>query len=82
MKNEPMKLYAVRNGDGDIEDLRVAPDADAALADHLAETGVEDDGDFTVDDWTKHASEMRDEDGNAVSVDLKRRGFVGFGPDR
>lgn len=76
-----MKLFAVRNGDGDVQDFRTAPGADEALADHLAETGVEDDGEYTVDDWSRFAHEMKDEDGEPVAVDLTRRGFVGFGPD-
>jgi hypothetical protein len=76
-----MKLYAVKNGDGDIQDFRVAPNADDALADHLKETGVEDDGSYLVDDWSKYQNEMQDEDGNHVEIDLTIRGFVAFGPD-
>jgi len=78
-----MKLYAVRNGDGDIQDFRVAPNADDALADHMEETGLAEDDtdDFTVDDWSKFAAEMKNEDGEPVTVDLTKRGFVGFGPD-
>lgn len=81
MNDQPMKLYAVKNGDGDVQDFRVAPSADDALADHLKETGVEDDGDFTVDDWSQFAAEMKNEEGEPVEVDLTVRGFVGFGPD-
>jgi hypothetical protein len=76
-----MKFYAVKNGDGDVQDFRVAPNADAALADHLEDTGIEDDGTYTVDDMTKIAGEMKDEDGKLVAVDLAKRGFVAFGPD-
>ena len=71
----------MKNGDGDVQDFRVAMTEDDALADHLKETGVEDAGDFTVDDMTSIAGEMHDEEGKPVPVDLSKRGFVGFGPD-